>query len=347
MAQRQSLLVLIEEARENGARQAPACDILGLTVRTVQRWKQQATGDQRVGHSRVPHNKLSESQNETLLEVMNSPAYRDCPPSQIVPRLADERRYLASESTLYRLLAKENQLQHRHASNSKRHNKPKAVVATKPNQLYSWDITYLPSAIVGLFFFLYVFIDIFSRKIVGWQVHECQSSEHGAACLKDICYRERIEPNQIVLHSDNGSPMKGISMISMMQLLGIVPSFSRPSVSDDNPFIESFFRTTKYAPQYPGYFQDINAAREYFEEFFTWYNEQHRHSGIKFVTPSQRHQGEDRVILQKRNDVYEKAKAEFPERWNGRATRNWDWIESVSLNPDKKKCQKTTLAEAV
>jgi len=347
MAQRQSLLALLKTACADGARQTVACKQLSLSVRTIQRWKKQTTGDKRIGYGRVPHNKFSDSDNETLLSLMNSPTYSDCPPSQIVPRLADEGRYLASESTLYRLLAKENQCRHRSASRVKRNNKPKAVCATKPNQLYSWDITYLPGAVRGMYFFLYVYIDIFSRKIVGWQVHHSQSSELAAACLKDICCREGIERDQVVLHSDNGSPMKGVSMLSMMQSLGIVPSFSRPGVSDDNPFIESFFRTTKYAPTYPDYFQDINDARAYFEKFIYWYNEQHRHSGIKFVTPAQRHRREDVVILQKRNAVYENAKLEFPQRWNGRATRNWDWIESVSLNPDKKMLQKTTLAEVV
>jgi len=347
MEQRHQLLALLKTACADGARQAIACEQLSLSVRTIQRWKKHQNGDKRIGQGRVPHNKFSDRDNEVLLAVLNSPAYSDYPPSQIVPRLADEGRYLASESTLYRLLAKENQCRHRGASRVKRNNKPKAVCATKPNQLYSWDITYLPSAVRGLYFFLYVFIDIFSRKIVGWQVHHVQSSELAAACLKDICYREGIERDQVVLHSDNGTPMKGVSMLSMMQSLGIVPSFSRPSVSDDNPFIESFFRTTKYAPTYPDYFQDINAAREYFEQFIHWYNEQHRHSGIKFVTPAQRHRGEDDLILQKRKAVYEKAKAKFPQRWNGRATRNWSWVKSVSLNPDKKNLQKIALAEVV
>jgi len=347
MEHRKQLLALLKTACADGAKQTTACQQLGLSVRTVQRWNKQAVGDKRIGHGRVPHNKFSDSDNETVLSLMNSPAYSDCPPSQIVPRLADEGRYLASESTLYRLLAKENQCRHRSASRVKRNNKPKAVCATKPNQLYSWDITYLPSAVRGLYFFLYVFIDIFSRKIVGWQVHHTQSSELAGACLKDICNREKIGRDQVVLHSDNGSPMKGVSMLSMMQSLGIVPSFSRPSVSDDNPFIESFFRTTKYAPTYPDYFQNIDDARAYFEKFITWYNEQHRHSGIKFVTPAQRHRGEDGLVLEKRKAVYAKAKAEFPQRWNGRATRNWERIDSVSLNPDKKKCQNLALAEVV
>jgi len=347
MEHRKQLLALLKTACADGAKQTTACQQLGLSVRTIQRWKKQTVGDKRIGHGRVPHNKFSDSDNEIAMSLMNSPAYSDYPPSQIVPRLADEGRYLASESTLYRLLAKENQCRHRSANSVKRNNKPKAVCATKPNQLYSWDITYLPSAVRGLYFFLYVFIDIFSRKIVGWQVHHTQSSELASACLKDICNREKIKRDQVVLHSDNGSPMKGVSMLSMMQSLGIVPSFSRPSVSDDNPFIESFFRTTKYAPTYPDYFHDIDDARAYFEKFITWYNEQHRHSGIKFVTPAQRHRGEDALVLQKRKAVYENAKAEFPQRWNGRATRNWNRIESVSLNPDKKKSQNLALAEVV
>jgi transposase InsO family protein len=282
----------------------------------------------------------------SALTVMNSPSYRDLPPSQIVPRLADEGQYLASESTMYRVLREERQLQHRHASRVRAHARPAPVVASAPNQLYSWDITYLPRDIKGLFFYLYLFIDIFSRKIVGWQVYDSESSYHAAHLLKDICHREGIQANQVVLHSDNGAPMKGASMLSMMQALGIVPSFSRPGVSDDNPYSEALFRTVKYAPQYPGHFNDVAEAREYFERFVYWYNEEHCHSGIKFVTPAARHRGEDQAILDKRQQVYKGAKAHYPERWNNRATRNWDRIETVSLNPGKGKSQNAVLAEA-
>ena len=191
-----------------------------------------------------------------------------------------------------------------------------------------------------------MFIDIFSRKIVGWQVYDSENSFYAAQLLEDICHREGIQGNQVVLHSDNGAPMKGASMLSMMQALGIVPSFSRPSVSDDNPYSEALFRTVKYVPRYPGHFDDIAEARDYFEQFVYWYNEQHCHSGIKFVTPAERHRGEDETILDKRKQVYEGAKAQYPERWNNRATRNWDRIESVSLNPGKGKSQNAALAEA-
>ena len=346
METRQHTLALIDEACGDGARQARACAVLEVSPRTLQRWRREDTGDQRGCGNRPVHNKLSETEREEVLAVMNSPTYRDLPPSQIVPRLADQGHYLASESTMYRVLREEKQLQHRHASRARAHSRPAPVVTTAPNQLYSWDITYLPREVKGLFFYLYLFIDIFSRKIVGWQVYDSESSFHAAQLLEDICHREGIQGEQVVLHSDNGAPMKGASMLSMMQALGIVPSFSRPSVSDDNPYSEALFRTVKYVPQYPGRFNDIAEARDYFEQFVYWYNEQHCHSGIKFVTPAARHRREDQAILDKRQQVYEGAKEQYPERWNNRATRNWDRIETVSLNPGKGKSQNAVLAEA-
>ena len=347
MARRQQLIGLVEEAVGNGAQQHKACEQLGLSERTLQRWRDAYDqGDQRGQTSRTPHNKLSGKAREALLAVINRPGYRDLPPSQIVPRLADQGHYYASESTLYRLLRQEKQLQHRHAWRAHQHTRPAPVVAGAPNALYSWDITYLPTCIKGVFFYLYVFIDIFSRKIVGWQVHESEHGEYASALLQDICLRERIKKDQIVLHSDNGSVMKGASMLSMMQALGIIPSFSRPSVSDDNPYSEAWFRTAKYVPHYPGRFQDIDHAREYFERFVNWYNEEHCHSGIGFVTPGQRHRGEDKAILALRKQVYEHAKAQYPERWNGRATRKWGYTSEVHLNPEKGKSIKPALAEA-
>jgi len=337
----------VDEAVGNGAPQHKACEQLGLSERTLQRWCDTYNqGDQRAQPQRIAHNKLSERVREELLTLINSPGYRDLPPSQIVPRLADQGHYYASESTLYRLLRQERQLQHRHAWRAHQHTRPAPVVAEAPNALYSWDITYLPTRIKDVFFYLYVFIDIFSRKIVGWQVHECENGDYASALLQDICLREGIAKDQIVLHSDNGSVMKGASMLSMMQALGIIPSFSRPSVSDDNPYSEAWFRTAKYVPQYPGRFQDIHQAREYFERFVTWYNEEHYHSGIGFITPGQRHRGEDKAILAKRKQVYEKAKARNPERWNGRSTRKWDYTSEVYLNPEKGKSTKPALAEA-
>ena len=343
---REQIMALIEEAGASGARQAPICAVLQLSVRTVQRWRGDTQGDQRIEVVRVPHNKLPAAQREAILAIMNSLAYRDRPPSQIVPCLADDGTYLASESTLYRVLRDAQQRTHRLASCPCRHSRPAPLVATAANQLYSWDISYLPSLIQGLFFYLYFFIDIYSRKVVGWQVHDRECSDYAAALLKDITVREGIRRDHLILHSDNGTPMKGVSMLSMMHLLGVVPSLSRPGVSDDNPYSESLFRTVKYASQYPGYFTNAIEARTYFEKFVSWYNNEHRHSGIQFVTPAQRHRGEDKEILLHRKQVYEAAKAKYPTRWNGRATRNWDRITTVHLNPKKGKSPQPAMAVA-
>lgn len=347
MGNRRALIGLVDEAVNAGARQHKACEVLELTERTLQRWRNgNDQADQRSDVSRTPHNKLSDQQVEEIFRLINSPAYRDLPPSQIVPRLADQGQYLASESTLYRVLRQRQQLQHRHAWKANQHTRPAPLVAQQANQLYSWDITYLPTSVRGVFYYLYVYIDIFSRKIVGWQVYDCEHGHYASALLKDICQREGIGENQIVLHSDNGSVMKGSSMLSMMQALGIIPSFSRPSVSNDNAYSEAWFRTAKYAPSYPGRFSTIYEARKYFERFVQWYNEEHCHSGIEFVTPSQRHRGEDKMILAKRKRVYECAKAQHPARWNGRDTRKWKYRNEEHLNPEKGKTTKPALAEA-
>ena len=270
--------------------------------------------------------------------VANSAEFGHLPPSQIVPRLADQQRYVASESTIYRILREANQLVHRRSERvGQKRSKPRAVCATQPNQLYSWDITYLPTLIHGLYFYLYLFIDVFSRKIVAAQVFEEENGAHANEMLKDLCRREKIALGQIVLHSDNGSPMKGSTMLATMITLGVMASLSRPAVSNDNPYSESLFKTLKYRPAYPLHpFADIAAARSWVSTLVQWYNHEHRHSAIRFVTPGQRHAGLDTAILTQRSTLYEIARAKNPLRWK-RAIRNWRRIEIVYLNPDQLK----------
>jgi len=183
-----------------------------------------------------------------------------------------------------------------------------------------------------MFFYLYFVMDVYSRKIVGWEVHETQSGELASELIDEICSREKVSKNQLTLHSDNGGPMKGGTMLATLQRLGVMPSFSRPSVSNDNPFSESLFKTTKYCPQFPSKpFDTVLGARDWVRRFVPWYNEEHLHSGISFVTPGSRHRGEDIKILAKRHEVYEAAKARRPDRWS-RSTRNWNHIGEVFLN---------------
>lgn len=339
LPQRDQVMALVAEAIDAGAGQGRACEVIALSERTLKRWqhdKAQGACDRRPARVQTPKNRLSELERQRVLAIANSPEFGHLPPSQIVPRLVDQGEYVASESTFYRVLKAENQLKHRGAEKpAKPRNKPRALAATAPGQLFSWDITYLPTPVMGMYFYLYLFMDIYSRKIVGWQVYEMESSELASEVMRDICAREKIAPQQVVLHSDNGSPMKGATMLATLQKLGVIPSFSRPACSNDNPFSESLFKTLKYRPAYPQRaFESLMAARQWVGTFVRWYNEEHRHSAIKFVTPTQRHAGLDGALLRKRAEVYEAAKARRPERWSG-DTRSWAPVTTVYLNPEK------------
>jgi putative transposase len=338
LEERKTLIGLINEATLAGARQTPACEMLGLSARTVQRWQsgEPDAVDGRSLRCYEPSHKLSADERAEVLAVANSAEFGHLPPSQIVPRLAGQQRYIASESTFYRVLKAEKQLAHRRSERPvKACGKPRAVRTDAPNQLYSWDITYLPAMIRGQYFYLYLFMDVFSRKIVGWQVYAEESSAQASELLKDLCAREAIRPNQVILHSDNGGPMKGATMLATLQTLGVMPSLSRPGVSNDNPYSESLFKTLKYRPAYPlEAFDTLFAARSWVAELVRWYNHEHRHSAIRFVTPAQRHANLDRDILDRRTMLYEAARERHPLRWKG-ATRNWQRIHVVYLNPER------------
>jgi len=315
------------------------CEVLKISLRTLQRW--QGAGDVKVdgrleaAQNRIPANRLSENDRRNILEIANCPEFASKSPSQIVPALADRGEYLASEATFYRVLRDEQQLAHRGKARVPSYRRPQPLVATGPNQVWSWDITYLTTTVAGMFFYLYIILDIFSRKIVGWEVYNEQSSEYASEVFFKAHLRENIGDKELFLHSDNGSPMKGATLLATLQRLGVVPSFSRPSVSNDNPYSESLFKTCKYHSGFPEKpFEDIDKSREWVTGFVDWYNEEHLHSGISFVTPGSRHRGEDKKILDQRDEVYKAAKAEHPERWS-QNTRNWDRIDSVDLNPSK------------
>jgi len=325
---------LVDETVRAGARQDKVCELLGLDARTVQRWKSNGIADDlRAGPNTAPRNALTPHERERILVLANQPEHRDLSPKQIVPRLADQGRYVASESSFYRVLRANGQLNHRERSKPAEHPRPRELVATKPNQVWTWDITYLLSPLKGSFFYLHLVLDIFSRKIVGWEVHPEESARHAGALLASACSREGVQRDQVALHQDNGGPMKCGTFLALLQELGVAASFSRPGVSDDNPYVEALFRTLKYRPEYPDRpFATLEAARDFVRRFVHWYNTQHLHGDIRFVTPAQRHAGQDIAILERRKRVYEKARARRPERWS-RSTRNWSPIEKVVLNP--------------
>ena len=322
----------------SGARRYKACEELGITVRTLQRWTQTSgvKVDARADAVRPrPANKLTEEERNQVLTVVNSEPYKDLPPSQIVPALADKGEYIASESSFYRIMREDKQQQHRGRSKAPERKPISTHEATGPNQLWCWDISWLPGPAKGIFFYLYLILDVFSRKIVGWEIHEEESSENASYLVARTHLREGVGEQPLILHSDNGSPMKGASLLTTLHNLGIASSYSRPRVSNDNAYAESIFRTCKYRPDYPYKgFADIAQARQWVLAFVYWYNYIHKHSSLKFISPHQRHEGIDQEIMNQREDVYAAAKAKHPERWSGN-TRNWELPETVYLNPEK------------
>lgn len=327
-------IFLIKEAVEAGARKFMACETLDLEIRTIERWENSPADGRRGPHSK-PSNALTEEERVKVLEVANSSEYANLPPCQIVPKLADQGEYFASESSFYRILKKEKLLTHRSKSNPRTNTKPEELVALGPNQIWSWDITYLKTALKGAYYYLYLPMDIFSRKIIHWEVHENENAELASGMIAKACFMNQIQEDQIVLHSDNGGPMKGATMLATLQRLGVAPSFSRPSVSNDNPYSESLFKTLKYCPSFPARgFANIDDAREWVKRFVHWYNNIHLHSGINFVTPASKHCGSDEKILEKRHNVYELARLRNPNRWS-KQTRNWSMVSIVKLNPGK------------
>lgn len=333
---RRHLTGLIDEAVASGARRTECCKVLEFSVRTLQRWERKPDlGDQRCGPLNPSAKQLTEAERAKIIEVATSLEFRELPPSQIVPKLADRGIYLASESSFYRVLNKASLTQHRSNSKPRTYLRPSAVIATSPNVAWSWDITYLKSPVRGQYFFLYMIIDVFSRMIVGHEVYLSESADYAAALINDATRAQGVKQHQLTLHSDNGGPMKGATMLSTLQRLGVVPSFSRPKVSDDNPFSESLFKTLKYRPSYPdGSFASITEARSWVDRFVRWYNFDHHHSEINFVTPHSKHNGEDFKILAKRKALYERAKLSQPTRWSSN-TRNWNAVTEVILNPTK------------
>lgn len=331
----------IDEAVAAGARRREACAVLGLSLRTLQRWTEggEVREDKRPGAERPqPANRLTEKEQAEIIEQSNAPEHQSLPPSQIVPRLADQGVYIASESSFYRVLKTAGQQNERGRAKKRRKPKPPSThTATKPNQVWMWDITYLPTQTRGQFYYFYMMEDLHSRKGVAWEVHESESGEDAAALISRAVVREQCFKKPLVLHSDNGAPMKSQTLRAKLAELGIEGSHSRPRVSNDNAYVESFFRTAKYYPSWPTEgFSSLEEARDWVERFMHWYNEEHRHSALKFVTPAERHRGEDKAILAKRHEVYTQAKARNPERWSG-ATRNWEPVGNQSLNPRREK----------
>jgi transposase InsO family protein len=329
------ILSAIGKAQSGGARLRQACHIVGISARTIERWRGDPQADDgRCGPHRRPANSLTPTEQAQLMGLMMSTRFAHLSPKQLVPQLADRGLYLASESTFYRL-------QRRYGLGGRRRAIARTDItrattlhrAAGPNQVWSWDITWLATTVRGIYLHLYLVLDVWSRRIVGWCIAERGSAEIAAELITHACREGSFDPKGLVLHSDNGKPMRASTLIATLQWLGVVPSFSRPHVSDDNPYSEALFRTLKHTPAYPRLpFESLAGAQRWMTRFVAWYNGEHRHSAIRYVTPDERHYGREKEILARRQRVYERARQTNPKRWTG-VTRNWTPVLSVTLNP--------------
>jgi len=334
------LITLIREAFSAGARLRRACEEACISLRTYKRWYKAGVvqADQRPLCDRpVPANKLTSEEREMILTTCNLAEHANLPPSQIVPTLLDKGIYYASESSFYRVLKQADQLNHRGRTRPpKKRRKPTSFTASAANQLWSWDITYLASPVKGQYYYLYLFEDIYSRKIVGYEVYEKECGELASQLLQRCMLKEQCfnQADPLVLHSDNGAPMKSFTLKAKMEELGIISSYSRPRVSNDNPYSEALFKTLKYRGNWPSSgFLSVEDARDWVHHFVEWYNHEHKHSQINYVTPAERHQGLDEEILSARKAVLEAARQANPRRWTG-SVRNCEPVGAVMLNPD-------------
>lgn len=332
---RQHTVELVNEAQQAGARLSRACQELGIGLNTYRRWSSRPKDGRPHAVRGTPSHALTEAERDAVLQTCHRPEFASLPPAQIVVRLLDEEdRYLASESTFYRVLRQAHAQHRRGRAAAPRHlGPPRRHRADGPNQLWSWDVTYLGTDVRGRFYYLYLILDIYSRKIVGAEVFESENMANSSTVIQRAVLREQCRHQPLVLHADNGSAMKGSTLQVTLEKLGITASHSRPRVSNDNAYSEALFRTCKYRPGYPpSGFESLQAARLWVHQFIHWYNHEHRHSAIRFVAPAQRHARQDVPILEHRQRLYQQAQQRQPARWS-RNLRNWQPVGSVWLNP--------------
>ena len=313
---------------------APACQALGVSRATFYRRQRPAPGHQQP--RTTPARALCECEREQVLEVLAAPRFVDRSPAEVVATLLDDGQYLCSERTMYRVLAasrpvreRRNQLQH------PQYTKPE-LVATGPNQVWSWDITKLLGPRKWTYFYLYVLLDIFSRYVVGWMVADRENSALAGRLIEETCHKQGVEPEVLTLHSDRGAPMTSKCTAQLLADLGVTRSLSRPQVSDDNPFSEAQFKTLKYHPGFPGRFLGIEPATAFCRSFFPWYNTKHRHGGISMLTPDDVHHHRAQMVLAQRQRILEAAWVAHPERFVRGIPKTSPLPEAVWINPPEK-----------
>ena len=310
---------------------APACRALGVSRATFYRCRRPRPGRQQPRPT--PARALCEVEREQVLDVLASPRFVDRSPGEVVATLADDGQYLCSERTMYRILAANDSVrERRHQREHPAYTKPE-LVATAPNQTWSWDITKLLGPKKWTYFYLYVLLDVFSRYVVGWMVADRENSALAGRLIEETCHKQGVAPRVLTLHSDRGAPMTSKCTAQLLADLGVTRSLSRPQVCDDNPFSEAQFKTLKYHPGFPSRFPGIDQAIAFCRSFFPWYNTEHRHGGIAMLTPDDVHHGRAEQVIAQRQRVLDAAWAAHPERFVRGRPKPRPLPEAVWINP--------------
>jgi putative transposase len=311
---------------------APVCSALGISRASLYRRRRPRATPQR----KAPARALSEPERQQVLQVLHCERFVDAAPAQVHATLLEEGSYLCSPRTMYRILAAQGEARERRDQLQHPHYTRPELVATAPKQVWSWDITKLKGPVKLLYFYLYVVLDIFSRYVVGWMIAEAENAGLAERLIEETCIKQGISPGELKLHMDRGSPMKSKTLAQLTAELGIDRSYSRPHVSNDNPFSESFFRTAKYRPAMPDRFVDAEHARIVFRDVFDWYNNQHHHNGILYLTPSIVHHGHADVVLERRYQTRMAAYLANPNRFVKGHPRRKSLPSAVWINPPEK-----------
>lgn len=313
----------------------PACKVFGISRAGLYRRRALGVASTAARKRPVPPRALSTPEKQEVLDTLHSERFQDKAPHEVYATLLDEERYLCSIRTMYRILEENAEVRERR--NQLRHpnyTKPE-LLATGPNQVWSWDITKLLGPEKWSYFYLYVILDIFSRYVVGWMVAHCESATLAQQLIGETCAKQNIQKGQLTIHADRGSSMKSKPVAFLMADLGITKTHSRPYTSDDNPFSEAQFKTLKYRPDFPDRFGSIEDARLFCRTFFTWYNNEHKHTGISLLSPMAVHHGKAEAIITSRQSVLDKAYELYPERFVRKAPKHKPVPEAVWINPPK------------
>lgn len=321
---------------------AAVCLALGLARATFYRRSKPRLGNLRTSPPRT----LSVDERSKVLTALNEDRFCDLAPAQVYATLLDEGKYLCSERTMYRVLAENAQVRERRAQRRHPHYTAPQLLATMPNQVWSWDITKLLGPQKWTYFHLYVILDVFSRYVVGWLVADKESAALAKKLIEECCERQQIEPGKLTVHADRGTSMKSKPVALLLADLGATKSHSRPQVSNDNPFSEAQFRTLKYRPDFPERFGSLEHARQHCVDFFKWYNHEHYHSGLALLRPHDVHHGNVASKIAKRRIVLSNASAAHPERFPHGLPMPNEPRKAVWINPPKDSAEAVKMEEA-